>query len=128
MASTALRACPHRDPSEVSLVVAARERVVVALIDAAATGGDFPDGRAIVDAELAERAAAGVAELADEAIRHHRSVAVTLVLDRAESIVTDHLRPRFEAVLAEAKKTAAAIAGHGMSAEELLHAPKRLQE
>lgn len=119
------RARPHPD-----LVAQARERVSAAIRSAAVTGEgelELVDGRELVEAEAGERAAALRHELVDDELQAMKAEAVASIAGQHERIVTDFLRPRFEATLAEAKKVAAAVTGHGMSAEELLHAPKGLQ-
>jgi hypothetical protein len=110
------------------LVGLARERVTAAIL-AAATGddGDFPDGHELVEAEAGERAAVLRYELLDDALDRAKGEAVSCVYAQAERIIIDFLRPRFDQTLGEAKKVAAALADHGLTAEELLGAPRPIQ-
>jgi hypothetical protein len=105
------------------------EELKTGLIEAARAGKEFPDYvRPIAEARLAEEARVDVLErVLGPAAATLGQALWTGVLRAAEGIVTDHLRPALEAVLEDARKPAATLAGKPVTPDvlDIVAAPLR---
>jgi hypothetical protein len=95
-----------------------------ATFEAAHGRGSWPTGEDVVAAQAAQQAADLRVGALDAALEAARDEFVTVVRDLADAIVVDHLRPRFDKVVAETRPAAAAVAEFGGDLAALVAAPK----
>lgn len=77
------------------------------------------------DAELEAKVAAQVQHVVTLAREQAAGAATNLAADLTERIITDHLRPAFDDVHAQARDAAAALDGHGLDPHSLVTAPAK---
>lgn len=107
---------------------AVRDQLTAATVAAARRGEPLPDLTPLLDARRAdelERARQGIVVDAEDRARAQLGTAVA---ELADTIITEHLRPVVEDVIAKARRQVDAFGTHGASPGELFSAPPKVRQ
>lgn len=102
--------------------------LVAAAVAAAHRGDDPPDVTPLIDSGRARALADARRRVLDEATSAVAGELRDTIVDGAEAILGDHLRPAFDELVAELKAACAAFTPFGASASELLRAPDKARK